>query len=271
MPGSTGDLSPANAIPTTVRSNRPNGFRPTADPLDLRILVELSSSYVLGEDDGVTPRRIQVRRPPEAARSARKPRPEVSAPGPSPHVLADLQHSIGNRALASLLRRAAPSPAKADAADVAYWDDVFRLARKRIVARRFAEAEKLLRRVYEDPKFTTADSPGVVLNLALCRQQQGDFAEAMSLYQESMASPIWTEENRKELLEGLRRARLGSPGARAAPSPRRRSPRMLRTGMTSSGWRGSGSWRGGSRRRRSCCAGSTRIRSSRPRTRPAWS
>jgi len=109
---------------------------------------------------------------------------------------------------------------RADAADVAYWDDVFRLARKRIAAKQFAEAEKLLRTVYEDPKFTTAESPGVVLNLALCRQEQGDFAEAMSLYQESMASPNWTDENRRELLEGLRSARLRQHGrGGAAPPP----------------------------------------------------
>jgi Tfp pilus assembly protein PilF len=106
-------------------------------------------------------------------------------------------------------REAAPDTQKAGPEDVAYWDDVFRLARKRIVAKQFAEAEKLLRSVYEDPKFTTADSPGVVLNLGLCRQAQGDFAEAMSLYLESMASPVWTGEDRKELLEALRSARLG--------------------------------------------------------------
>ncbi len=96
----------------------------------------------------------------------------------------------------------------ADAADEAYWDDAFRLARKRIAARQFAEAEKLLRQIYEDPRFTTADSPGVALNLALCRQQQGDFAEAISLYQESLASPNRNEEKRRRILESSGTARL---------------------------------------------------------------
>jgi len=157
----------------------------------------------------VTPRRVQLRRPPEAASPGREYRPEVAAQGASPHGLEDLQRSIGNRAVAALLRQAAP--AKADAADVAYWDDVFRLARKRIAVKQFAEAEKLLRAIYEDPKFTTADSPGVVLNLALCRHAQGDFGEAISLYEESLASPTRNADKRRRILESIRTARLKQP------------------------------------------------------------
>ena len=181
---------------------------------------------------------MQVRPPADATRSKRRPPAsparEVASEPERPFGLAELQRHVGNRALSSLLqaqserlvqREAAPAPEKAGAEDVAYWDDVFRLARKRIVAKQFADAERLLRRVYEDPKFTTADSPGVVLNLALCRQAQGDFAEAMSLYQESMASPAWTDENRKELLEGLRTARLRQPGrASGAAAPKAEPP-----------------------------------------------
>jgi tetratricopeptide (TPR) repeat protein len=99
----------------------------------------------------------------------------------------------------------------AEPADEAYWDDAFRLARKRIAAKQFAEAEKLLRKLYEDPKFTTADSPGVALNLALCRHEQGDFAEAISLYQESLASPNRNAEKRRRILESIRTARLRQP------------------------------------------------------------
>jgi tetratricopeptide (TPR) repeat protein len=102
----------------------------------------------------------------------------------------------------------------AEPADEAYWDDAFTLARKLIVAKQFAEAEKLLRKLYEDPKFTTADSPGVALNLALCRHEQGDFAEAISLYQESLASPNRNAEKRRRILESIRTARLRQPPPR---------------------------------------------------------
>jgi len=132
--------------------------------------------------------------------------------------IVELQRTVGNRAVSSLLR-SATAREKADAADVAYWDDAFRLARRRIAAQQYAEAEELLQRVYEDPKFRSSDSPGVLLNLALCRQARGDYKGAISLYQEAMSSPNWTPENRGEIVEEMRKARLRQPVAgRVAPA-----------------------------------------------------
>jgi tetratricopeptide (TPR) repeat protein len=124
----------------------------------------------------------------------------------------ELQRRVGNQTVSSLLQReAAPAPAATDAADMAYWDDVFVLARRRIAANDFAGAEELLQRVYGDPKFRSADSPGVVLNLGLCRHAQGDFEGAASFYEESLASPSWDEDARRQILDAVRSARLRRP------------------------------------------------------------
>jgi Tfp pilus assembly protein PilF len=85
------------------------------------------------------------------------------------------------------------------------------LARKRIAAKDFAAAEELLRGVYGDPKFRSADSPGVALNLGICRHEQGDFAGAISFYEESLLSPNWSEVARREIVQSVRAARLGQP------------------------------------------------------------
>src|SRR5947209_8157992 len=74
----------------------------------------------------------------------------------------------------------------ATAADSQLWDDEFRLARKHIEAHDYGAAESILRGIYSDPKFTSDGSPGILLNLALCRQKQGDFDGAISFAEESL-------------------------------------------------------------------------------------
>lgn len=127
----------------------------------------------------------------------------------------ELQREGGNRAVSWLLRSAAEpavqrqaKAAPAEESDTAYWDDVFRLARKRVAAQNWAEAEELLRRIYDDPKFTSSHSPGVALNLALCRHHQGDFAGARRLYREGLASGSYAEIERRVILDNLQAARL---------------------------------------------------------------
>ena len=116
-------------------------------------------------------------------------------------------------------RQSIAVPAKPDAADTAYWDDAFQLARKRIAAKDFAAAEELLRGVYADSKFRSADSPGIALNLGICRHEQGDFAGAISFYEESLASPNWGEVARREIVQSVRAARLGQPARSGGGEP----------------------------------------------------
>lgn len=114
---------------------------------------------------------------------------------------------------AARLRRL-PGEGKGEAAgkaDDAYWDDLFSLARRRIAAQDFAGAQKLLTRVYADPKFATHKSPGVALNLGLCRHHQGDFATAISFYQEGLEGGNYPAAARQSVRDNLRAARLGKP------------------------------------------------------------
>jgi hypothetical protein len=99
---------------------------------------------------------------------------------------------------------------KEDAADVALWDDMFRLARKHIKDANYAAAEKMLMRIYKDPKFATFSNAGTVLNLGLVRHYQGDFGGALSFYNESLHSG-WDAESRAQILQNLKAARLKQP------------------------------------------------------------
>ena len=116
----------------------------------------------------------------------------------------DLQRQAGNQAVVQLLER----PKQGDKADYALWDDMFLLGRKKLKAKSYAEAESLFRGIYTDPKFTTDDRPGVVLNLALALHWQGAFKEAMDLYKESLQTSQWGVEEKSSVLENLRSARL---------------------------------------------------------------
>lgn len=116
----------------------------------------------------------------------------------------DLQRQAGNRAVVQLLER----PKQGDKADIRLWDDMFDLGRRKLAAKDYAEAEQLFRGIYRDPKFTTDDSPGVVLNLALARHWQGAFKEAVELYKESLQTTQWSIDDKSTVLENLRSARL---------------------------------------------------------------
>jgi tetratricopeptide (TPR) repeat protein len=162
--------------------------------------------------------RQRERRRPTNGRVAAATTPARTTPHQAPIAgkVLDLQRQAGNQAVVQLLER----PKKGDKADFALWDDLFRLARKRIAAESYAEAEQLLRRIYGDPKFTTDDSPGVVLNLGLARHHQGAFGEAIDLYKETLQSTEIDGEYRTVVLEALRDARNKQlpdpPGAKKA-------------------------------------------------------